>query len=239
MNTVLVTGASGDLGAAIATRLGREGNFVWVHYHTHADRAAVVVSAITAAGGAAQVVQFDCGVESEVAAGLTAIAAEGPLYGLVNVAGIVRDGLFAAMSFADFSTVIENDLVHLYHVTRGAIRAMLQAGQGGRVVMIASVAGERGNRGQGNYSAAKAGIIGLTKSLAQEYASRNILVNAVSPGLIESRMTAHLPPEALDFIPLKRYGTPADVAGAVNFLLSEDAAYITGQVVRVNGGLYM
>ncbi len=236
---VLVTGGSRGIGRAIALQLAREGFGVSVHYHTRADLAAETVNTLRAAGGEATAVAFDLADRAAVRAALEReIESNGAYYGVVCNAGIARDGTFAALSDVDWDQVIDTNLGGFYNLVQPLIMPMVRAKQGGRIVTIASVSGVMGNRGQVNYSAAKAGIIGATKALAVELASRGITVNCVAPGLIETDMIAELPrEEALKIVPMNRVGKPEEVAAAVAFLMSDAASYITRQVLGVNGGI--
>ncbi len=239
----LVTGASGAVGSAIAEELARAGVKVAVHFRSNEKAAEAVVDRIAAAGGEAVRVSGDVS-DSVEANGLVSAAAEllGGLDVLVNNAGITRDALLARMSEQDWDSVIDTNLKSAFLCSRAVVRSMMRA-RYGRIVNVSSVAGLMGNAGQLNYSAAKAGLIGLTKSLAREVASRNVTVNAVAPGFLESPMTDAIPEntraELTEMIPMRRMGTPADVAGVVAFLASDLAAYITGQVFVVDGGLAM
>ena len=237
--SVLVTGSSRGIGKAIALRLAREGFDIVVHCRNRREEADCVAQAVIALGRNARVLQFDVGERALVATTLEAdIAEHDCYYGVVCNAGVVRDNVFPAMSGADWDAVLRTNLDGFYNLLNPLIMPMVRRRAPGRIVTLASVAGLIGNRGQVNYSAAKAGIIGATKALALELARRDITVNCVAPGLIETDMIADVPlDEALKFIPARRLGKPEEVAAAVSFLLSEDAAYITRQVISVNGGL--
>lgn len=237
--SVLVTGSSRGIGKAIALRLARDGYDIVVHCRNHREEADRVAQAISALGRNARVLQFDVGERALVAAILeTDIAQHGCYYGVVCNAGIVRDNVFPAMTGEDWDAVMRTNLNGFYNVLNPLIMPMVRRRAPGRIVTLSSVAGLMGNRGQVNYSAAKAGIIGATKALALELARREITVNCVAPGLIDTDMLAGVPlDEALKLIPARRIGKPEEVAAAVSFLISEDAAYITRQVISVNGGL--
>jgi len=234
----LVTGSSRGIGAAIARRLARDGFRVWIHYRESGEAAEALLKEIQGVGGDGRLLAFDVASAEAIERVLVpAVASEGPLDVLVNNAGIARDGLAARMGDANWDGVLEADLSGPFRITRAVLPGMLKARRG-RIVNIASVVGLTGNPGQANYSAAKAGLVGLTRTLALEYAKRNILVNAVAPGFIETDMTTRLPKEKiLEQIPLGRAGTPEDVAGVVGFLCSDAAAYVTGQVIAVSGGM--
>ena len=236
---ILVTGASRGIGRAIATRLGRDGFAVAVHYATDADGATATLDDIVRAGGEGRILRFDIADREECRACLSAdLAAHGPPYGAVLNAGIVRDAVFPAMEGADWDAVLGTNLDGFYNVLHPIVMPMVSARRGGRIVTLSSVSGIAGNRGQVNYSAAKAGIIGATKSLALELARRNITVNCVAPGLIETRMTAAVPAdEVARIVPMRRMGRPEEVAAAVSFLCGDDAGYVTRQVISVNGGM--
>jgi 3-oxoacyl-[acyl-carrier protein] reductase len=237
--TVLVTGSSRGIGKAIALRLARDGYDLVVHCHSQRAQVDEVALAIAALGRQARVLQFDIGAREDSAAALEAdIEKHGCYYGVVCNAGIIRDNVFPAMSGDEWDSVIRTNLDGFHNVLKPLIMPMVRRRAPGRIVTLASVAGLIGNRGQVNYSAAKAGIIGATKALALELAKREITVNCVAPGLIETDMIAAVPmEEALKLIPLRRVGKPEEVAAAVSFLMSGDAAYITRQVISVNGGL--
>jgi 3-oxoacyl-[acyl-carrier protein] reductase len=236
---VLVTGASRGIGRAIAYQLGADGFAVSVHCHTGRAEAEAVASGIAAQGGTAGVLQFDVRERAACRAVLEAeVAAHGPYYGIVCCAGVTRDAAFPALTEEDWDIVIETGLDAFYNVVHPLTMPMVRARQGGRIVTISSAAGVMGNRGQVNYSAAKAGMIGATKALAVELATRKITVNCVAPGLIDTSMLSEVPLEqALQTVPMKRVGQPAEVASVVGFLMSDAASYITRQVIGVNGGM--
>jgi 3-oxoacyl-[acyl-carrier protein] reductase len=240
--TALVTGGSRGIGAAVAKRLAEDGYFVIFTYVTKPDEAKAVAAHILAEGGEAQALPLDVSDRSAVAAFFKEhIEGKTELEVLVNNAGITKDGLIVRMKDEDWDRVIGVNLTGAFACLREAAKIMMKR-RSGRIVNIVSVAGQSGNPGQANYSAAKAGLIGLTKTAAAELASRGVTVNAVAPGLIESDMTAVLPEAVtktfLEQIPQKRMGSPDDVAAAVSYLASPGAAYVTGQVLAVNGGLY-
>ncbi|HTP39199.1 MAG TPA: 3-ketoacyl-ACP reductase FabG2 [Steroidobacteraceae bacterium] len=236
---VLVTGSSRGIGRAIALALAKEGHDIAVHCHSQRDAANAVAAEIAALGVQARVLQFDVADRAATAAALLAdIAAHGVYYGVVCNAGITRDGSFAALGEQDWDQVLTTNLDSFYNVLNPLIMPMVRARQPGRIVTLSSISGVTGNRGQVNYSAAKAGIIGATKALAVELASRKITVNCVAPGMIRTDMTAELPmEEMLNAIPARRAGEPQEVAAVVSFLMSEGAAYVTRQVIGVNGGM--
>ena len=237
--TVLVTGSSRGIGRAIALRLAREGYDLVVHCRSQRAEADAVAAEITTMGRTARVLQFDVADRAAAADALLAdVDAHGCYYGVVCNAGIARDGAFPALSGEDWDAVIHTNLDAFYNVLQPLTMPMVRRRKPGRIVTLSSVSGLMGNRGQVNYSAAKAGIIGATKALAVELASRNITVNCVAPGLIATDMVdAAVLDEALKLIPAKRVGTVEEVAALVNFLMSPDAAYITRQVISVNGGM--
>jgi 3-oxoacyl-[acyl-carrier protein] reductase len=239
--TALVTGASRGIGKAVALELAAAGATVAVNYANSNAGADAVVAEITAQGGNAYALQADVSQEEEVNALVEAvIKRSGSLDVLVNNAGITRDGLLMRMKTSDWQAVINLNLTGVFLCTRAVTRPMLKQKRG-RIVNITSVVGLMGNAGQANYAAAKAGVIGFTRSSAKELASRGITVNAVAPGFIATDMTKDLQAEALlAAIPLGRYGEVAEVAGAVRFLAADPAsAYITGQVLQVDGGMLM
>ena len=238
----LVTGASRGIGQAISLKLASEGVFV-IATATSEAGAEATVAAIVAQGGTALAVQLDVTNSEDVEALFKRIMAEqGRLDILVNNAGITKDGLMMRMKDSDWDAVLDTNLKGSFICLREASKIMTKA-RYGRVVNISSVVGEMGNPGQANYCASKAGLFGLTKSAARELAKRNITVNAVAPGFIETDMTAVLPEKGrealLQNIPMERLGSVDDIAHAVGFLVSPQSGYITGQVLSVNGGMYM
>ena len=237
---VLVTGSSRGIGRAIALRLARDGFDIVVHYHSRREAAEEVAGEIRKLGRATRLLQFDVSQRAAAASALTAdMETNGPYYGVVCNAGIARDAAFPAMTGEDWDAVVHTNLDSFYNVLQPVVMPMVRRRAPGRIVTLASVSGIIGNRGQANYSAAKGGIIAATKALAVELAKREITVNCVAPGLIETDMVdANTPMEKiLEVIPMQRIGKPEEVAGAVSFLMSADAAYVTRQVLSVNGGL--
>ena len=236
--SILITGSSRGIGKACALRLARDGYDVIVHCRSRRDDAEAVAAEIRALGRQTRVLQFDVAQRAEVQAALLSdLAAHGCYYGVVLNAGLVRDNAFPAMTGEDWDTVLRADLDGFYNVLQPLIMPMIHRVAPGRIVTMASVSGLIGNRGQVNYSAAKGGVIAATKALAIELAKRAITVNCVAPGLIETDMTADVGSEIKDMIPLRRFGKPDEVASLVSYLMSEGAAYITRQVISVNGGL--
>ncbi|MZR32209.1 3-ketoacyl-ACP reductase FabG2 [Sneathiella litorea] len=238
-NRILVTGASGGIGRAIALRLAKDGYEIVAHCGQNRDAGLGTVELIEAAGGQARLVQFDIADRDQCRDVLEAEVEDfGAFYGAVLNAGITRDTAFPAMTDDDWDAVLHTNLDGFYNVLKPITMPMVSARKGGRIVVISSVSGEMGNRGQVNYSASKAGLIGAAKALALELAKRKITVNCVAPGLIESAMTDDLPlDEIMKMIPLRRLGDVDEVAATVSFLCSDGAAYITRQVISVNGGM--
>jgi 3-oxoacyl-[acyl-carrier protein] reductase len=234
----LVTGASRGIGAAIARALAADGWPVAVNYRSGADAAAAVAEEIAAAGGRAEALQGDV-ADPETPARLLDASQEAlgaPVLVLVNNAGVRADGLSPQLSDEDWATVLETNLTATFRLTRRALRPMLRA-RFGRIVNVSSIVGQKANPGQANYAAAKAGVVGFTKTVAAEVARRGVTVNAVAPGFIATDMTAELGEELLGLIPARRVGRPEEVAAAVRFLCSEEAAYVTGATLTVDGGL--
>ncbi len=239
----VVTGASRGIGRGIALELAKRGATVVVNYQRSADAASEVVEQITAAGGKAQAVQADVSLEEDANRLIkTAIDSYGKIDILVNNAGTTRDNVIMLMSADDFDTVIQTNLRSTWLCSKAAVRAMMRK-RYGRIINITSISGIMGNGGQTNYSASKAGIIGFTKALAREVASRSITVNAVAPGFVSTDLTATLPEDIAkrinENIPLGRWATIEDVAYATAFLASTEASYITGHILNVDGGLAM
>ena len=242
LSTALVTGGSRGIGKAIAETLAKAGYQVYLTYVSKADEAEAVARNIVAAGGKACAFRLDVADAEAVAAFFKErIKDQVELDVLVNNAGITKDSLMLRMKDEDFDRVIQTNLRGAFVCVREAAKIMTRQ-RHGRIINISSVVGQMGNAGQINYASAKAGLIGLTKSAAKELAGRNVTVNAVAPGFVETDMTASLPDDVraayIDAIPLKRLGTPQDIADAVAFLASPGAGYITGQVIAVNGGMY-
>jgi 3-oxoacyl-[acyl-carrier protein] reductase len=240
--TALVTGASRGIGLACAQALAASGHKVILAARNQ-EKLNDEAAALRAAGGDALAVAIDLSSAASIQEGLKqALAEAGPIHILVNNAGVTKDGLSMRMKLEDFESVLQTNLTGAFLTAQGVMPGMMKE-RWGRIINIASVVGEMGNAGQANYVASKAGLIGLTKSLALELASRNITVNAVTPGFIDTDMTAVLKDEIkqkmLEVIPLKRFGKAEDIAAAVSFLASDGAAYITGHVLKVNGGMYM
>lgn len=235
---VLVTGASGGIGRAIAVAAGREGYYILVHYGRNKEGAQATLDCIRQDGGSGEILSFDVGNREECRRELEQVAERhGAPWGIVSNAGICSDGAFPALSDKDWDSVIHTNLDSFFNVIQPLTLPLCRKRRG-RIITIASVSGIMGNRGQVNYSAAKAGIIGATKALAVELASRSITVNCIAPGIIETDMIKDAPMDMiLPAIPLGRIGRPEEVAALAVFLLSEGAGYITRQVISVNGGI--
>lgn len=240
---VLITGASKSIGADIARVLAGYGLKVWINYRSKPELAEALQSEILNAGGKAAIIKFDATNEADfIAAIATIMQADGELGYLVNNAGIVNDKLALRMKIDDFTGVLEANLTSAFIGCREALKTMSKA-RAGAVVNIASIVGERGNLGQTNYAASKGGMIAMTKSFALEGAARGVRYNAITPGFIETDMTSTLDPEIkaayVKSIPLGRLGQGREIAQATAFLLSDEASYITGEILKVNGGMYM
>ncbi|MFQ0997160.1 3-ketoacyl-ACP reductase FabG2 [Gilliamella sp. CG25] len=239
--TVLVTGASKGIGQAIAYKLSQDGFTIAVHYHSDKQGALDTLATIEKLGGKARLIQFDVSNHSQCQQTIEQdIALNGAYYGVVNNAGIIRDGAFPALTENDWKDVIHTDLDSFYNVLHPCIMPMIGLRRGGRIIVISSVSGIAGNRGQVNYSAAKAGVIGASKALALELAKRKITVNCIAPGLIDTGILDMEPialQEAMKMIPLKRMGQVEEVAGLASYLMSDLAGYVTRQVISINGGM--
>jgi len=238
----LITGSSRGIGKSIAKQLSSKGAFVIINYTSNEQAAQSVKEEIDSKGGKCEIRGFDVSSYSQVNDEIDSIVKDhGQLNYLVNNAGITRDTLLMRMKEEDWDAVINVNLKGVFNCTKGATKYMIKQ-KSGKIVNISSVVGEMGNPGQSNYSATKAGIIGFTKSISRELASRNITVNSITPGFIETDITSGLSDKVKEHylarIPLGRFGSPEDVAGVVCFLLSDAASYITGEVIRVNGGMY-
>jgi 3-oxoacyl-[acyl-carrier protein] reductase len=234
--TALVTGASKGIGAAIARALAADGWLVAVNYRSDEEGAKATVKAIEDAGGKAVALQSDVANGAPDELFKEAEEKLGPVLALVNNAGVTADGLAIQLDDEAWDRVIGTNLTAAFRLTRRAMRPMIKA-RYGRIVNVASVVGPRANAGQSNYAAAKAGLIGMTKTVAAEVARRGVTVNAVAPGFIETDMTKDIPDAVVEAIPARRVGSPDDVAAAVRFLASDDAAYVTGTTLYVDGGM--
>lgn len=236
---VLVTGASRGIGRAVALELAAQGFVVTVHYHSRSDAAEEVLGEIRAAGGQANLLSFDVADRDQTLRKLSEhMEVHGAFYGVVSNAGIALDNAFPAMSEDEWNGVVHTNLDSFYNVIQPLVMPMIRLRKGGRIVVMTSVSGLVGNRGQVNYSAAKAGLIGASKALSIELAKRKITVNCVAPGVIDTEMiNEEYKDEMLKAIPLRRFGQPEEIAKTVGFLFSDGAAYITRQVISVNGGM--
>jgi 3-oxoacyl-[acyl-carrier protein] reductase len=234
----LVTGGSGEIGAAICRRLAAAGHFVYVHAHVNGERAAALVAELAAAGGAGAAVSFDVTAGAAARAATEEMLAAGPVQILVNNAGIHDDAVFPGMSSRQWHRVVDTTVDGFFNVTQPLLMPMIRT-RWGRIINISSLSALLGNRGQVNYSAAKGALNAATRSLAVEVASRGITVNAVAPGVIGTRETSRAfdPERIARLVPMKRAGTPEEVASLVAYLVTEEAGYITGQVISVNGGI--
>jgi 3-oxoacyl-[acyl-carrier protein] reductase len=242
MKTALVTGSSSGIGRAIALRLARDGWFILAHYNSREAKAQETCSLIETAGGRSRALRFDVRDSAAIDSALDGFFqanSDHALEAVVNNAGIHLDGMAGMMSDQEFDSVMKTNLYGPFYVLRYSVKRMLRARRGA-IVNISSLAGQTGNAGQINYSASKAGVIAMTKSLAMEVGKRNIRVNCVAPGLIETEMLSGIPHlgQIVERIPLGRVGRPEEVAGAVAFLCSDEAAYITGATLSINGGLF-
>lgn len=239
--SVLITGASKGIGRAIALRLAADGFTVVVHYHCDLAGATETLGQIEQRGGTGRILGFDIALREQCRERIEQdIDAHGAYYGVVNNAGITRDGAFPALDADAWDSVIHTNLDSFYNVIHPCVMPMIGLRRGGRIITLSSVSGMMGNRGQVNYSAAKAGIIGATKALAIELAKRHITVNCIAPGLIDTGMVQMAPAamdEAMKMIPMKRMGQADEVAGLASYLMSDIAGYVTRQVISINGGM--
>lgn len=239
MNDVLITGSSRGIGRETAIYLAENGYDIVLHCSKNAERLEELKSEIAKKGVNVRTLAFDVGNREEAKKVLLEdIKTHGIYYGIVLNAGIAKDNPFPAMEDNEWDDVINTNLNGFYNVIRPLILPMIQVKKG-RIIVMSSISGQCGNKGQVNYSASKAGLIGAMKALSQETAKRKITVNCIAPGLIETEMTENIPEEAVKAVPMKRMGTAKEVASLVSYLLSKDAGYITGQVIAVNGGMYL
>ncbi|MCR5764069.1 MAG: 3-oxoacyl-ACP reductase FabG [Treponema sp.] len=238
LKKVLVTGASGGIGSSIALACARAGYYVFIHYNHGKDSAEKVLTQIQSENGTGELIQFDITDREDCKNKLDALTEKhGAMWGVVSNAGVTHDGTFAGLSGDEWDSVVHTNLDSFYNVVQPLVMPMCRK-KAGRIITVSSVSGIAGNRGQTNYSASKAGLIGASKALAVELASRHITVNSIAPGVIETDMIKDLPLDAiLPAIPMKRLGKPEEVASLAVFLLSEQAGYITRQVISVNGGM--
>lgn len=237
--TVLITGSSRGIGKETALYLAKNGYNIVLHYKNNLDSALSVKKEIEALGQTARILNFDIKERYDTKTKIeNDIKEHGVYYGVVLNAGIAKDNVFPVMEDSEWDEVINTNLGGFYNVLKPIIMPMIEKRIKGRIITLSSISGLKGNRGQVNYSASKAGIIGATKALSLELAKRGITVNCVAPGIIETDMIKDIPPDEIKkLIPMKRTGTPREVASLINYLLSEDASYITGQVISVNGGM--
>lgn len=241
---IVVTGASRGIGRSIALALAHPNHFIYVNYLNNADKAQDVVNEIQKRDGFAKAIGFDVSKPASVEEGFDQITKEsGGVDVLINNAGVPYDGLILRYKDEDWEKSLQVNLTSVYACTKAALKTMIRRKNHSRIVSMTSVVGQMGNAGQSTYAAAKAGIIGFTKSIAREVASRNVTVNAVAPGFVKTEMTDALTPEQqakiMEGIPLKRVAEPEEIANVVKFLISPEAGYITGQVIAVNGGMYL
>ena len=236
---VLITGSSRGIGKAIALRLAASGFDIAMHFHSNQDAANATKAELEQHGIHVSCLQFDIANRAVVKQAIEQdIEQHGAYYGVVLNAGINADTAFPAMTESEWDSVVHTNLDGFYNVIHPTVMPMVQGRQGGRIITLASVSGIAGNRGQVNYSASKAGIIGATKALSLELAKRKITVNCIAPGLIETDMVSDIPKDMVNtLVPMRRIGKPSEIAGLANYLMSEDAAYVTRQVISVNGGL--
>lgn len=237
--TVLITGSSRGIGKETALYLAKNGYNIVLHYKNNLDSALSVKKEIEALGQTARILNFDIKERYDTKTKIeNDIKEHGIYYGVVLNAGIAKDNVFPVMEDSEWDEVINTNLGGFYNVLKPIIMPMIEKRIKGRIITLSSISGLKGNRGQVNYSASKAGIIGATKALSLELAKREITVNCVAPGIIETDMIKDIPPDEIKkLIPMKRTGTPREIASLINYLLSEDASYITGQVISVNGGM--